>query len=93
MHVHAWPINGDCKRRPTDTTQAVEHAVQPHFHSLLQNPRILEHKFADRWLLKALGRGLYNRPVLPHEKGHTLLPFKTSSLKARQGSEGRLPHH
>jgi hypothetical protein len=36
---------------------------------MAHDPHILARKFADRWMVRALGVGLYDRPVWRRETG------------------------
>ena len=47
---------------------------------MAQDPDILARKFADRWMIKVLGRGLDNRELLPHEIGIEVLPRFVTNL-------------
>jgi hypothetical protein len=64
------------KKNPADKFVDVVQAAQA------RNPNILARKYADRWMLAVLGRGLGNRLLLPHEVGHSVLPALTFKRQA-----------
>jgi hypothetical protein len=43
--------------------------------AMKQDPNVLARKYADKWMVKALGRGLLNRPLMHYEKRKQALPF------------------
>lgn len=44
------------------------------------HPPILERKYADRWMVRVLQKGLNGRELMPYEVKQTVLPFKMPTL-------------